>query len=172
MPAETDCMKDISLNPKRESFGWDWLCGFSGWIMELFIMRSIVSFSSPKKEEHCRGVDQNRTFPKPPVVAASHFLSLLLLSPIGCSRDVCVSQTPLRMSWGLMDMQRWLILIHVGLAVTCLYIVVSVCLSLALLWAEQNQDNEIIKWQQNRRKQRMAIVSVFAWSLLCTGELL
>ncbi len=71
-----------------------------------------------------------------------------------------------------MDIQRWLILIHVGLAVTRLYIVVSVCLSLALLWAEQNQDNEIIKWQQNRRKQSVAIVSVFAWRFLCTGELL
>lgn len=82
MPAETDCMKDISLNPKRESFGWDWLCSFSDWIMELFIMRSIVSFSSPKKEERCRGVDQNRTFPKPPVVAASRFLSLLWYLPL------------------------------------------------------------------------------------------
>jgi len=51
-----------------------------------------------------------------------------------------------------MGMRRWLMLIHVGLTVTRMYIVVSVCLSLALLWAEQNQDNEIINWQQNKKE--------------------
>lgn len=65
-----------------------------------------------------------------------------------------------------MGMQRWLILIHVGLAVTRLYVVVSVCLSLALLWAEQNQDNEIINWQQNKKNQKVAIVSVSTWSFV------